>query len=153
MGTTKADIREWLERAKKKGATHMIVACDQFDYEDHPVFVMPGEDPRERKEKLDQAPMQKVMEVYAVFLPWEEQLNAHRSFNYTPAPLQGEPMTEAEFQKKFGRAPVEDDLHRVNCDQAGTMGHFMCGMCPTHDKARFMCGCMATKLKKEEKHG
>lgn len=87
MSATKEKLRTWLEEGKEKGATHLIVTCDQFEYETYPVFVMPGEDPQDRTEKLDQDIMQKVMGVYAIFLPWEEQLNAHRSFNYTPAPM------------------------------------------------------------------
>lgn len=54
-------------------------------------------------------------------------------------------MTEEEFKKRFGRAPEQDDLHRVNCEQPGTLGHFMCGVCPEHQKPRFMCGCLSVK--------
>lgn len=54
-------------------------------------------------------------------------------------------MTEEEFLKKFGHEPRQDDMHRVNCEEAGAVGHFLCGVCPKHDKARFMCGCLATR--------
>jgi len=52
------------------------------------------------------------------------------------------PMSEEEFEAAFGRKPINDDLHRVNCDQAGKVGHWQCGFCPIHNRPRFMCGCL-----------
>lgn len=75
--TTKTEIREWLERGREKGATHMIVACDTFDWEDYPVFVEPGDDARKIAEQHE-----KVMEVYRLDMDWAEQLSAARAFNY-----------------------------------------------------------------------
>lgn len=37
MTTTRDDIRQWIKRAPK-GTTHMIVACDTFEWEDFPVY-------------------------------------------------------------------------------------------------------------------
>ncbi len=85
MGTTKADIRRWLEAAKTKGATHLVVVCDTFDYEDFPAHVMPGEDPKERAEQERNTGMQRVMEVYALHLDWEAQLRERRSIHYEQA--------------------------------------------------------------------
>lgn len=52
-------------------------------------------------------------------------------------------MTPAEFEATYGRPPVEDEMHRVNCDRAGNLGHSMCGMCAQeHHVPRFMCGCL-----------
>lgn len=50
-------------------------------------------------------------------------------------------MKADEFKARFGE-PVNDDLERVNCEQAGEIGHQQCGMCSVHDKPRFMCGCV-----------
>lgn len=36
-------------------------------------------------------------------------------------------ITAEFFEQATGRAPIEDDLERCNCDQAGTMGHEFCG--------------------------
>lgn len=36
-------------------------------------------------------------------------------------------ITAEFFQQATGRAPIQDDLERCNCDQAGTMGHDFCG--------------------------
>lgn len=71
--TSRAEIKEWFEEAEQEGATHMIVVCDTFDYEDYPVFVMEGEDPREAADKYDNKNMQKIMEVYSIALGWEAQ--------------------------------------------------------------------------------
>jgi len=50
-------------------------------------------------------------------------------------------ITEEEFQERFGFEPKQDDLHRVNCDKAGKIGHLMCGVCSQCGKPRFVCGC------------
>jgi len=51
-------------------------------------------------------------------------------------------ITEEEFEKRTNRKPLQDDLERANCKIAGTIGHLQCGWCTTHDKPRFMCGCV-----------
>lgn len=53
-------------------------------------------------------------------------------------------MTAEEFEQLFGQRPIQDDLERVNCPIVGGLGHFQCGVCPAHEKPRFMCGCVAT---------
>lgn len=75
-------IQEWFISGKDKGATHLIVACDGWDYDDYPVFVMPGEDPRERAKEYSGKNMQSVMEVYNLSMDMQEQLNRHRCFEY-----------------------------------------------------------------------
>lgn len=50
--------------------------------------------------------------------------------------------TQESFKEAFGTNPINDDLERVNCQEAGAVGHFQCGVCPDHNKPRFMCGCM-----------
>ncbi|MBI1957129.1 MAG: hypothetical protein HYS44_01585 [Candidatus Niyogibacteria bacterium] len=77
MATTKEDIAGWFREGQQQGATHMIVACDTFDWEDYPVFVMPGEDVREKA-----AEHEKVMEVYSLSQDMDAQLNEYRAFHY-----------------------------------------------------------------------
>lgn len=80
--TTK-EIREWLECGKAQGATHMLVVCDTFDWSDYPVFVMPGENVREIAKKNGGPNMTRLMEVYNLALPFDEQLTPFRRvFNY-----------------------------------------------------------------------
>ena len=51
-------------------------------------------------------------------------------------------ITAEEFLQIFGYEPKDDDLERVNCDKAGTIGHMQCGWCQTHDAPRLKCGCL-----------
>jgi len=79
MGTSKDDIRFWLEMGKSQGATHVIIVCDTYDYEDFSVLVMPDEDVREKElEYSNSEKMQKVMEVYNLSMDFEEQINGDR---------------------------------------------------------------------------
>lgn len=64
MAATKDDISGWFDRGLNEGATHMLVVCDTFDYDDYPVFVMPGTDVKDKLKEYDGPNMQKVMEVY-----------------------------------------------------------------------------------------
>ncbi len=82
MGTTKEDIKEWIKRGQDQGATHMIVVCDTFDWEDYPVYVMPTEDARTKYHSYNGQNMQKVMEVYNLSKDINYQLNQHRSFEF-----------------------------------------------------------------------
>ncbi len=81
MATTRYEISEWFDRGVKQGATHLIVVCDTFDYEDYPVFVKENQDVKEIESEYSQS-MQSVMEVYCLTKDKEPQLNEHRSFNY-----------------------------------------------------------------------
>lgn len=81
MSTSRAEIHEWLKSAKEEGATHVIVVCDTFDHSDFPVLVRPGEDAHDRCAQYDGKNMQRVMEIYALHLPLEAQLNEARSFH------------------------------------------------------------------------
>lgn len=80
MSASKADIEGWLAIAKERGATHLIVACHRFDYENYPVYVMPGEDPYERQRQLGE--MRYADEVYSMRLDLAMQLREHRAFHY-----------------------------------------------------------------------
>ncbi len=81
MGTTKEDIKIWIDRGIKEKATHVIIVCDTFDYEDYPVMVKSSEDVHEIIQKYNGKNMQKIMEVYNLKLNIEQQLNEHRTYN------------------------------------------------------------------------
>ena len=49
-------------------------------------------------------------------------------------------MNAYEFEQVTGRSPIEDDLERVNCEQAGRIGHLSCGWCAICDGPMFECG-------------
>lgn len=80
MAATKQDIIGWLNQGKSSNATHMIVVCDTYDYDDYPVYVHVGENV-ESKIRSHQGNMQKVMEVYSYALPLESQLNERRAYH------------------------------------------------------------------------
>lgn len=61
--TTVQQIDDWFERGIEGGATHMIVAVDQFDGEGYPAYVWGGE-VRDRLGRIRAAGMQRAMEVY-----------------------------------------------------------------------------------------
>ena len=82
MATTQDDIRRWLKEGKNKNATHVIVVCDTWDYEDYPIYVKKDENVREIYDEHNGKNMQKVMEVYNLSLDIEKQLNEGRSFNF-----------------------------------------------------------------------
>lgn len=76
-------ISQWFDEGKKEGATHMIVACDTFDWEDYPVFVNSETEAREEVKRLQTGDnMQRVMEVYDLRKGKQDQLNAQRAWNF-----------------------------------------------------------------------
>lgn len=62
--TTKAEISEWFDAGVAKSATHILVVCDTFDYEDYPVYATGAKDTLTRHTEYSNKSMQKVMEVY-----------------------------------------------------------------------------------------
>ena len=76
------DIERWLGRAKQEKATHMLVICDTFDYEDYPVYISEVEDVREAYESYRKKSMQKVIEVYNMSMNVYEQLNENPVWNF-----------------------------------------------------------------------
>lgn len=82
MAAQRLDILCWFDRGVREGATHMIIACDTFEWEDYPVYVKKGEDVRKKVAELDGPNMQKVMEVYDLSKDKTEQLDKRRVFSY-----------------------------------------------------------------------
>lgn len=72
----------WFKQSKREGATHMIVMCDDFDFSDYPVNVMPGEDAREKASEYRNKSMQRVMEVYDLNMDLDFQMSEHRALHY-----------------------------------------------------------------------
>lgn len=80
MATNTSTISKWFDEGIELKATHMIVVCDTFDYEDYPVYVMPDQDVWLIEKSI--GAMQRVMEVYNLSDSKEEQIKAGRVFNY-----------------------------------------------------------------------
>ncbi len=84
MAVSRQELMAWFREGVEQKATHMIVVCDTFDWEDYPAYVMEGEDVREREKKFQvQGNMQRVMEVYDLRKDMESQMRpGTRVFNY-----------------------------------------------------------------------
>lgn len=66
MAANKHDIERMLDDARRKQASHLIVATDTYDYDDYPVFVLPTQDVHEEVQRVNGASMQRVTEVYSL---------------------------------------------------------------------------------------
>jgi hypothetical protein len=77
--TDKLEISEWFEQGVEKGATHMIVVCDTFDYEDYPSYAFSDAEIIEKNKHFSSASMQKVMEVYDLRADKMDQMNERRA--------------------------------------------------------------------------
>jgi hypothetical protein len=84
MATTVIEISRWLERGVSKGATHVVVGCDMFDWTDYPIYVMPGEDVQKPVQDLRDGSLSKLMEVYWLGGDIPEQLSRDRCHEYGP---------------------------------------------------------------------
>ena len=81
MGTTKEDIKEWLETATAQKASHLIVVCDTFSYEDYPIYARDKNDCIQQVDDHNGKNMQKVMEVYNMSMDLKKQIAEHRAMN------------------------------------------------------------------------
>ncbi len=82
MSARREDISDWFDRGVRNNATHMIVVCDTYDYNDYPVYVKHGENPREIAKKYSGSNMQILMEAYSLGKPKQPQLDAFRVWNW-----------------------------------------------------------------------
>lgn len=80
MTATYEDISGWFDRGVKQGATHMLVVCDTFDYDDYPVFAYNEAEARQHARCPGE--MQRVMEVYNLKLDKQTQLDSPRTQNF-----------------------------------------------------------------------
>lgn len=82
MATTRSQIRVWLEELYADDHyTHMVVACDTFDYSDYPIYICSHQNVREELEN-HKGDFFQVMEVYSKNYTKESQLAEHRAFHY-----------------------------------------------------------------------
>lgn len=118
MEPTKAHIRQWLEEGKDKQALYTLICWDKFDNSHYPVHIVVETD-LEKKIESNQGDLVSVMEVYAQFLPFDEQLEEYRAWHTEP-PLKPElkdsgDLVDAQLNKRrrlspLVKPPVPDDL-------------------------------------------
>lgn len=81
MTATKQDIIDWLERAKTMKATHLVVVCDSWDWENYPIYVLAGEDVNKVINDHQGKNMEHIDEVYNLSKDTDLQLAQYRSWN------------------------------------------------------------------------
>jgi hypothetical protein len=81
MAASKEQIREWVYKGLKTGATHVIIVYDRWDYEDYPVYVDKHQSVSAEVDARDGRNMLKVMEVYNLSMDIESQLNEYRAWH------------------------------------------------------------------------
>lgn len=81
MAASKEDIRGWLQDGIARGATHVIVCCDGFDYEDYPVYVQPNQEASEVAARIHGSNMQACVEAYDLSMDIESQLEEYRAWH------------------------------------------------------------------------
>jgi len=82
MATTIHELKNWFLKGKTKGATHMIIVCSTFDWEDFPIYVMPSQDVKKEFDLQSKKEMQKIMEVYNLNKDISAQLNQFRTMEF-----------------------------------------------------------------------
>lgn len=72
MAASKQEIKKWFDQGVEQGAAFMVVRCDTFDWDDYPSY----HDTEGSARGVVQSPgqMQKVMEVYDLSKPRDEQI-------------------------------------------------------------------------------
>ncbi len=106
---TKIDIIEWINRAKKENARWLLIVSDDYDYSDYPISFKEDEMNKclEKISDVKQGKnMQRLMEVYDLKKPIEDQINAKRAMEipsssftgYTFSPTQNGKNIEAVKQ-------------------------------------------------------
>lgn len=76
MAATRDDISKWFDEGVEQQSAFMIIRCDTFDWEDYPSYHSSEACARETMNAPGE--MQKVMEVYDLSKPRDEQLNMRR---------------------------------------------------------------------------
>jgi hypothetical protein len=84
VATNRVEIAQWLAHAQDEGASHLLIVCDGFDYEEYPVLVMPEENVEEKIDEYNAKAMQNVMEVYHMQIDIPMQLGQTRAWNIGP---------------------------------------------------------------------
>jgi hypothetical protein len=49
-------------------------------------------------------------------------------------------ITAEKFEQRMGQPPIQDDLERCNCQEAGKLGHSSCGWNEEFDLPVFLVG-------------
>lgn len=78
--TSSREIKIWFESGVSYKQKYMIVATDTFDWSNYPIYTMSIEETKKEYEKIMNASMSKVMEIYDLSADMNEQLNQKRAW-------------------------------------------------------------------------
>lgn len=81
MSATLQDIKHWLSKAKEHKATHLIVAVDNYNFNNYPVYVTADENIHKEIERINDADIQGIDEVYNMSMSIGEQLSERRAYH------------------------------------------------------------------------
>lgn len=94
MAATRQDISRWFDEGVAKKATHMVVACDTYDWDDYPVYVHAGTDPKSVFNASNGQNMTKAMECYALWKLKAPQMQPHRTIDFEQPPATPQPTVQ-----------------------------------------------------------
>lgn len=130
MTASRRNIEDWLDEGKAKGAARVIIACDTWDHDNYPVFVMPGESAAEKASGLGN--MQAVDEVYDLSRDISVQLMERRAEHwgddrlYRAAPIAKMTPEGLPVLPETARVPNLEDGYTIDtcypCWQVGRRG-------------------------------
>lgn len=78
--TTYEQLHEWFNEGKKAKATHMIIVCDTFEWDDYPVYVTKHENVHKKEDEYRAKSMTQIMEVYCLTKRWDKQTIKQTAF-------------------------------------------------------------------------
>lgn len=81
MTATRQDIEYWLNVAKIKDSSHLIIAVDKFDYENYPVYIKKDQLIEKEIRHIQSQSMQGIDEIYNMSMDINQQLNQQRAWN------------------------------------------------------------------------
>lgn len=84
MAATREEISRWFDDGVVDGASHMLIICDTWDFDDFPVYVVGDTAARVAYHEYRQKEHYRVMEVYNLRLPKEVQMAERRAFHLGP---------------------------------------------------------------------
>lgn len=80
MAITKEEISNYFDQGVKNKYDYLFIVCDTFDYEDFPVYVK-KDDYQKEFDRIRNAEMTSITEVYDLSKDKQKQLNEYRAFN------------------------------------------------------------------------
>jgi hypothetical protein len=78
MAASREDISGWFDSGVAEKQAYLIVVCDTFDHEDYPVYANDEVECFSIYNEHNGKDMQRIMEVYNLGQPKDEQMNEHR---------------------------------------------------------------------------